>query len=246
MSREPFSSETKRSFLPSGERLAWYSSLVPPVSFFSPEPSAPTLQRLRMAKPFCWSSLRRAWKRMRLPSGVQAGMALEPVPAARPGGGAGAPRRAGRRSPRARLPPHPRRSRHGPLRGRGRARRDRGPGVRPLPPLARARRPLRAPRRRARAAAGAPGRAGRVRRGARAQARLPAARGLGRGGGRGAARRAPRPRLPRRRAARDRARGGVLMAIEAGGMPLAERLRALLARRARGEEAAELATFARL
>src|SRR5439155_436602 len=62
----------------------------------------------------------------------------------------------------------------------------------------------------------------------------------------GAARRAPRPRLPRRRAARDRARGGVLMAIEAGGMPLAERLRALLARRARGEEAAELATFARL
>ena len=36
------------------------------------------------------------------------------------------------------------------------------------------------------------------------------------------------------------------MAIEAGGAPLAERLRGLLARRARGEEAAELATFARL
>ncbi|TMB00723.1 MAG: hypothetical protein E6J57_07560 [Deltaproteobacteria bacterium] len=36
------------------------------------------------------------------------------------------------------------------------------------------------------------------------------------------------------------------MAIEAGGAPLAERLRPLLARRARGEEAAELATFARL
>ncbi|HYY05230.1 MAG TPA: hypothetical protein VE997_01535, partial [Candidatus Limnocylindria bacterium] len=36
------------------------------------------------------------------------------------------------------------------------------------------------------------------------------------------------------------------MAIEAGGAPLAERLRTLLARRARGEEAAELATFARL
>src|SRR5205823_2693533 len=39
---------------------------------------------------------------------------------------------------------------------------------------------------------------------------------------------------------------GLLMAIEAGGAPLAERLRPLLARRARGEEAAELATFARL
>jgi len=36
------------------------------------------------------------------------------------------------------------------------------------------------------------------------------------------------------------------VAIEAGGAPLAERLRGLLARRARGEEAAELATFARL
>jgi len=36
------------------------------------------------------------------------------------------------------------------------------------------------------------------------------------------------------------------VAIEAGGAPLAERLRPLLARRARGEEAAELATFARL
>src|SRR5213592_3695864 len=39
---------------------------------------------------------------------------------------------------------------------------------------------------------------------------------------------------------------GLLMAIEAGGAPFAERLRPLLARRARGEEAAELATFARL
>src|SRR5207249_1478098 len=57
-------------------------------------------------------------------------------------------------------------------------------------------------------------RAGRVRRGTRAQAGLPAARGLDRRGGRGAARRAPRPRLPRRGAARDRARGGVL-----GGRP---------------------------
>src|SRR5439155_914672 len=81
---------------------------------------------------------------------------------------------------------------------------------------------------------------------ARAQAGLPATRGLGRRGRCGAARRAPRPRLPRRGAARDRARGGVLVAIEAGGAPLAERLRPLLARRARGEEAAELATFARL
>src|SRR5207247_721908 len=39
---------------------------------------------------------------------------------------------------------------------------------------------------------------------------------------------------------------GLLMAIEAGGAPLAERLRPLLARRARGEEAAELAPFPRL
>src|SRR5437667_10881057 len=39
---------------------------------------------------------------------------------------------------------------------------------------------------------------------------------------------------------------GLLMAIEAGGAPLAERLRPHLARRARGEEAAGLASFARL
>src|SRR5207244_4337499 len=41
------------------------------------------LQTLRMAKPFCLSSLRRAWKRSRLPSGAQAGMAHEPVPTIR-------------------------------------------------------------------------------------------------------------------------------------------------------------------
>src|SRR5947208_1126206 len=47
MSREPFSSETKRSFLPSGGTAGWYSSLVPLVSCRSPEPSVDTIQMLR-------------------------------------------------------------------------------------------------------------------------------------------------------------------------------------------------------
>ena len=78
MSREPFSSDTKSSFLPSGERAGWYSSLVPLVSCRSSDPSAATIQMLRDAMPCCFSSLRREWKTRCVPSGVQDGMALEP------------------------------------------------------------------------------------------------------------------------------------------------------------------------
>ena len=83
MSREPFSSETKSSFRPSGEMLGWYSSFVPCVSCRSPEPSAPTFQMLRVGKSRCFASLRREWNTSSCPPGSQAGIAFEPVPVTR-------------------------------------------------------------------------------------------------------------------------------------------------------------------
>src|SRR5581483_11038593 len=172
--------------------------------------------------------------------------------AGRPDAGRRAPRRRGERATRATLPTH----RCGPrvrrLR-RGRSRRpDRRVRVGRVCAVARPRRRLGAPRRRPRprrAARSTARRLGRIRGGPRPQARLPPARRLGRRGGRRSPCRAPRPRLPERRAPRHRP-GGRGMSTVASGEPerpvVAERLRALLARRAHGVDPAALAIFARL